>query len=839
MFLSTLFVATLIAWPIVPASAAPIPLYPTKVAKSEALVVLLSFSNYPDIITADQANSLYFGSGNSVASYFSNQSLGAYSLTGQVVSLAYNGPSTDFTGMSEWNAENAMISDVVGYLSSTGFNWAPFENSQGQITKLILLRSVPEPNLTSGCTPWPTCAGFFWSFEQAGLNIPTGDGATITNADFVSQTDPVGILDHEFGHLLGAMDTYDISNTTNCVVGVWDLYSSGAYNGMPVGTSPASIDPYQRAYLGWIRPTVISQNGAYTLPPVETSNQVYEIALPNSSTDYLIENIQPIGNDGRLPGPGLLIWQVNTNTVNPYGSYWQQDAINSSGPNGPRASNLGLLIVNGRTGQAQPVNTITCGSESDLFPGSSGSTGEVFSNGTTGVVISQIQQQQNLGMTFTLTNTPAATILGPTNIDQGVQATYTINYVDASGNTNTSGNVAISTPWGNQTAQMQNGVATFSLTPTTASSGDITATTNGTMSSLNVVVNPSIVTILAPKAIVVGQPAQFTINETHADGTSGSSGTFTASTPWGAASGNMISGVGTFSITPNSSASGTVSVSLWDGGTDSIPVSISTPTLSIAGPVNIQPGVTTTFTVSDGVYGVEASGSQSFSVSTPWGDQTGTITNGSGTFQLVAPQPGRGTVAITTQSGQTTSIAVVCAEFPYQDVPASSWAYPAISHMWSIGAFENIPGWSGSSFGFSTPITRAEFVYLLMQLLPNTKIAPETFSDVPSNYWAATAIGEAADLGIVNGTGGGDFSPNAILTRAQMAAILVRAFGFTDNGTRFSFSDVPSNYWAYTDLNIMWQNGVMLGTSSVDMSPSATATRAEAITMLYRASKLR
>lgn len=804
--------------------AAPLPLHPTKTAGSEVLVVMLSFTDYPDTLTTAQAYSLYFGATNSVASYFTTQSEGAYILSGQVISLAYNGPSTDFTAMSEWNAEQTMITDVVQYLDQTGFDWAPFVNSSGQITKLILLRSPPAQE--TACTPYLSCGSFYGSFETAGLDIPTASGATITRADFVSQSDGVGTLDHEFGHLLGTMDTYDTYNA-NCVVGAWDLYDQGNYNGS--GLYPAAIDPYQRAYLGWISPQLISQDGSYTLPPVETSNQVDEIALAGSSSVYLLENVQPIGADAYLPGSGLLMWRIETNVVDPTGPYWQQDMVNSTAAAGPASP--GIALVLGSSGQVQD----TCGQATDPFGSPGAYTGENLYTPTVGVEIGNIQQVgQNIS--FTLTNTPFTTMSGPASVDQGSTASFTTTYTQPDGLIGGSGLVSVSTPWGSTSAEMVNGTATFSVTPTSTVAGQIIATMpDGTSTASSISVNPSLLRISGAPTLVLGEANLFTFSETHADGSPGGSGNFTVASPWGDLSGTMMSGVGSFSLTPTTAISGPLTVSLWDGASTQITVSAGTPDLTLVAPQYLLLGTPTTFMLRDAMLGSPVSATTSFSVSSPWGNPGGVIQNGVGTFQLTASTPGQGTVTVTLSGGGTASADLTAAAFPYRDVATTSWAYPAVEALWAKGAFGSIPGWTGTSFGFSAPITRAEFVWLLMQELGNTESAPSTFSDVPASYWDAGAIGAAASLGLVNGTGGQDFSPDATLTRAEMAAILVRAFAFKDNGRRFAFQDVPLTYWAYLDLTILWQEGVLVGTSQTTMSPSAPTTRAEAVTMLWRA----
>lgn len=71
--------------------------------------------------------------------------------------------------------------------------------------------------------------------------------------------------------------------------------------------------------------------------------------------------------------------------------------------------------------------------------------------------------------------------------------------------------------------------------------------------------------------------------------------------------------------------------------------------------------------------------------------------------------------------------------------------------------------------------------FRLVRILWERQISPApgvaTFSDVPTGYWAFQEIEALAASGITAGTGPGTFSPNANLTRAEMAVFLARALG--------------------------------------------------------------
>ena len=67
-------------------------------------------------------------------------------------------------------------------------------------------------------------------------------------------------------------------------------------------------------------------------------------------------------------------------------------------------------------------------------------------------------------------------------------------------------------------------------------------------------------------------------------------------------------------------------------------------------------------------------------------------------------------------------------------------------------------------------------VSILARLENVTSAESAGFADV-DDEWYATAVNWAASVGVVSGIGEGNFSPNAAITREQLAAILQRYLG--------------------------------------------------------------
>ena len=79
------------------------------------------------------------------------------------------------------------------------------------------------------------------------------------------------------------------------------------------------------------------------------------------------------------------------------------------------------------------------------------------------------------------------------------------------------------------------------------------------------------------------------------------------------------------------------------------------------------------------------------------------------------------------------------------------------------------------------------------------------YSDVPDEY--APYVNCLADIGIMNGTADNEFSPDRIVTRAEMAAVMSRAF-MLESGAEGLFGDVPDEYWAAPYINALAKTGV-------------------------------
>ena len=115
-------------------------------------------------------------------------------------------------------------------------------------------------------------------------------------------------------------------------------------------------------------------------------------------------------------------------------------------------------------------------------------------------------------------------------------------------------------------------------------------------------------------------------------------------------------------------------------------------------------------------------------------------------------------------------------------------------------------------------------------------VSAEEFTDMP-NGWSREAVASAVENGLLRGSDG-KLDPTGLLTRAQLATVIVRAFGATAEADLSGFTDVKAEDWYYSALAKAKGMAVMNGTSGSTMSPDRPISRQEVFVLLARALKL-
>lgn len=112
------------------------------------------------------------------------------------------------------------------------------------------------------------------------------------------------------------------------------------------------------------------------------------------------------------------------------------------------------------------------------------------------------------------------------------------------------------------------------------------------------------------------------------------------------------------------------------------------------------------------------------------------------------------------------------------------------------------------------------------------------FADLPVESWYREGVSYALDRGLMNGVGSREFDPDGNVTRAMFVTILYRAENAPSvEGKSNPFTDVQNGKW-YTEA-VIWASdrGIVKGTSETTYSPDAPITREQIATILFRYSK--
>ncbi len=116
--------------------------------------------------------------------------------------------------------------------------------------------------------------------------------------------------------------------------------------------------------------------------------------------------------------------------------------------------------------------------------------------------------------------------------------------------------------------------------------------------------------------------------------------------------------------------------------------------------------------------------------------------------------------------------------------------------------------------------------------------SPKTFQDV-GKHWAEKDVNDMASRLVVSGVGDDKFEPDRDITRAEFAAIVVRALGLMSPGTgKDAFIDVMKKNWYYDAVSIAYEYGITSGYENGKFWPDDKITREQAMTMIARAMKI-
>jgi immune inhibitor A len=257
----------------------------------------------PDFSTAHYREML-FGTtpgARSMSTYFLEQSGGAFTVKGDVYGWVKIPRAEAYYASAGGAHMPELVKDTVQALGDT-VPWAQYdEDHDGLVDHVQFVHAGAEE--ANSWTIWAHSS----TLDPA---VPTSAASVAVGPYTIEpENGTIGVFCHEFAHDLGLPDLYDTTYGGEASTAYWTLMSTGSWVGAPgevPGTAPASLGPWEREQLGFVKPVVVrarQRKKAVVLSPAGTTGgtRAIRIDLP----DYA--------------------WTFHLNTPHGGGSEWWSD----------------------------------------------------------------------------------------------------------------------------------------------------------------------------------------------------------------------------------------------------------------------------------------------------------------------------------------------------------------------------------------------------------------------------------------------------------------------------------------------------------------------------------
>ncbi len=175
----------------------------------------------------------------------------------------------------------------------------------------------------------------------------------------------------------------------------------------------------------------------------------------------------------------------------------------------------------------------------------------------------------------------------------------------------------------------------------------------------------------------------------------------------------------------------------------------------------------------------------------------------------------------------------VCESAPFTDIKGH-WGEEYIVNLYCDGA---VQGKDSTHFAPNDSATRAELVKIALLGAGKdlSDSATEPFTDVTSKDWFYSVIATAYVEDFIEGYSTGDFKPNAAVNRAEALVILLRVFEMdTQSGSTSPFKDVTTSAWFFPAVYTAYMRDIVEGYSDGTFGATKNISRAEIAALVVR-----
>lgn len=304
--------------------------YSPSIGDHKSITILAEFSDiahsaygktyYDDILNFNGTSRV------SARTFFYENSLGNYTITTTVTNWVTL-PNTQ----AYYDSNTGRLASDAAKEADSQVDFSQFdEDGNGYVDNLMIIHSGGDQ--AAGCTPnciWSHSSGWGAAVYLDGKWVGR-DYATV--ADFGhARGDNVGVWIHEFGHLaLNLPDLYDTCGS-NEGLSLYEMMAAGSWY-------YSHFSAWSKEYLGWIDPYVPVFNlDPYAIYPATDVGRYNAVKVTTNYTNeyFLLEMRLGSGSnryDSAIPYSGLIIYHVDSNTVNAYlGGNWVECDTNHKG----------------------------------------------------------------------------------------------------------------------------------------------------------------------------------------------------------------------------------------------------------------------------------------------------------------------------------------------------------------------------------------------------------------------------------------------------------------------------------------------------------------------------
>lgn len=317
---------------------------------------------YEDVLNNDN----YAGNlaSASIKNYFETQSGGKFTPVFDVAGPFMMEHPRSYYGYSESGLEPVwgMFEEACKQADAQGLDFSKYDSNNDGVIDFIFVLYAGHGEAQGGPqeSVWPQAVDLTYKVYDSFDGKYLGQGACSCelHGSEGSQLDGMGTVCHEFSHVLGLPDLYDVYYTGHDGMMHWDVMDVGSYNNE--SRTPPGYSAMERYTVGWITPTILWENDEeICLEPSNSSDDACFIVSDVDKDEYFVlENRQQVGWDAALPGHGLLVTQVKYNLT-----YWKMNMLNTD-KNG--FDHVALIPADNRTSVADE--------DGDAYPGTSGNT---------------------------------------------------------------------------------------------------------------------------------------------------------------------------------------------------------------------------------------------------------------------------------------------------------------------------------------------------------------------------------------------------------------------------------------------------------------------------------